>query len=149
VGTVRRQRRAVRRAAGFSWETSLASSKCVIARPDPQTEWYSKAVAVNPNHWKAQFNLGWLCLNLKQYDQALAAFRHAVKLNRFDAPGHANLGRTLFELGEDQEALQELEVAIQLDPKIREYPGFPNDKLAGRNGVSGARGRNGGKNATF
>jgi tetratricopeptide (TPR) repeat protein len=115
----------------------------------PAKEWYSKAVAVNPNHWKAQFNLGWLCLNLKQYDQALAAFRHAVKLNRFDAPGHANLGRTLFELGEDQEALQELEVAIQLDPKIREYPGFPNDKLAGRNGVSGARGRNGGKNATF
>lgn len=92
-------------------------------------DWYRKAITVNPNHWKAQYNLGWLALQLKRHDEAFMPLRQAVALNPDDAAGHFYFGRLLLSLGREAEGIRELRIAVQLDPRVRQDPEFPKDKL--------------------
>jgi tetratricopeptide (TPR) repeat protein len=111
----------------FSWPYSNIGN--VYKNREDNTraiEWFRKAVTINPNHWRAQYNLGYAAFSLKRYDEALEAFLQAVALNPDDAYGHSNLGRLLLNFGEEEEAIRHLRIAMRLDPRVGDQ-GLLND----------------------
>ena len=81
--------------------------------------WLERALAVNPDHWRALYNYGVTNANLKRWPDALGAYRKALVMSPNDARLHANVGWTLIELGQHGEADRELQVAVRLDPSLQ------------------------------
>jgi tetratricopeptide (TPR) repeat protein len=81
-------------------------------------EWLAKAVEVNPNHWRAQFNLAVALHRATRHDEALAAYERAAVMNPEDANTHANIGWILVKTGRDAEGVRALQVAVRLDPDL-------------------------------
>jgi tetratricopeptide (TPR) repeat protein len=103
----------------FSWPYSNIGNVYKNREEDAQAiEWFRKAVTINPNHWRAQFNLGYAAFGLGRYDEALEALLQAVALNPDDPYGHSNLGRLLLHFGEEDEAIRHLRIAMRLDPRV-------------------------------
>ena len=80
--------------------------------------WLAKALEVNPNHLRAQFNQGVAAARLQRYDEALGAYSRALAMNPADADAHANVGWILLTVGRQAEGLRELQVAVRLDPNL-------------------------------
>jgi tetratricopeptide (TPR) repeat protein len=85
---------------------------------DHAHQWLTKAVEVNPNHWRALFSLGVASHRAERYDEALAAYARALAMNPEDADAHANIGWILVKTGRDAEGLRELRAAVRLDPSL-------------------------------
>jgi len=89
-------------------------------RDEPDVErfhaWCGKAIAVNPNHWKAQFWFGTAAYRMKRWDEALAAYRKSVELNPGDPGGYSGIGMTLMNLGQRADAIPAFQEAVRLDP---------------------------------
>lgn len=85
---------------------------------DQARQWLTKAVDVNPNHWRALFSLGVASHRAQRYDEALAAYSRAVAMNPDDADTRANIGWILVNTGRDAEGLRELQAAVRLDPSL-------------------------------
>jgi tetratricopeptide (TPR) repeat protein len=83
-------------------------------------EWCGKAIAVNPNHWKAQFWFGTAAYRMKRWDEALAAYRKITELDPTDGDGFSGMGRTLLSLGQITQAIQALKEAVRLEPDRHE-----------------------------
>jgi Flp pilus assembly protein TadD len=81
-------------------------------------DWLQRAVRLNPDHFRAQVNLGVTLYTLERYDEAVVAYRAALALNPADALVHADLGRSLLKVGLDGEGLRELQTAVGLDPSL-------------------------------
>src|SRR5439155_890898 len=81
--------------------------------------WLERALAVNPDHWRALYNYGVTTANLKRWPEALSAYRKALAISPTDARLHANVGWTLIELGRQGEADRELQIAVRLDPSLQ------------------------------
>jgi Flp pilus assembly protein TadD len=67
-----------------------------------------RAVALQPNYFRAYNELGVAYLKLNQLDQAAEAFRRAIKINDQDYRPRLNLGITLNRQGKSQEAAETL-----------------------------------------
>jgi tetratricopeptide (TPR) repeat protein len=80
--------------------------------------WLERAIAVNPDHWRALYNYGVTNANLKRWPDALGAYRKALSISPNDARLHANVGWTLIELGHQAEAERALQTAVRLDPNL-------------------------------
>src|SRR3989442_15033286 len=80
--------------------------------------WLTKAIEVNPNHLRAQLNLGVAAPRLQRYEEALAAYGRALAMNPADADTHANVGWILLKVGREAAALRELQSAVRLDPTL-------------------------------
>jgi tetratricopeptide (TPR) repeat protein len=85
---------------------------------DQARRWLTKAVDVNPNHWRALLSLGVASHRAQRYDEALAAYSRAVAMNPDDADTRANIGWILVNTGRDAEGLRELQAAVRLDPSL-------------------------------
>jgi tetratricopeptide (TPR) repeat protein len=85
---------------------------------DRARHWLTKAIEVNPNHWRALFSLGVASHRAQRYDEALAAYSRAVAMNPEDADARANIGWILVKIGRDAEGLRELQAAVRLDPSL-------------------------------
>lgn len=83
------------RAARFADEDSV----------DAQEAWVNKGVA------HAQ---------LEEYDEAIGAYREALRIDEtdFEADAHTNLAYALWEFGETDEALEHAERAVEADPRF-------------------------------
>jgi Flp pilus assembly protein TadD len=78
----------------------------------------SAAVEVNPNHLRAQSNLGVASARLGRHDEAFAADTRVLTMNPTDANAHANVGWLLLKVGRQTEGLRELQVAVNLEPSL-------------------------------
>jgi adenylate cyclase len=90
---------------------------------DPQTlaqgfEAAQRAVALNDSLWVAHLILGYVYLNQKQYEQALAEMERGIALNQNDASSYASLAIVLSCVGRSEEALRAAEQALRLKPFV-------------------------------
>ena len=90
--------------------------------------WLERALAVNPDHWRALYNYGVTSTNLKRWPDALTAYRKALAISPNDARLHANVGWTLIELGQHLEADRELQIAVRLDPSLHAERAYLNSR---------------------
>jgi tetratricopeptide (TPR) repeat protein len=79
--------------------------------------YYQRAAAQNP--WKAGFyeNYGRLLITLKRNAEAEQAFSKAIQIDPAAATPHCLKAPLLLKEGRDQEALNELEKALELEPQ--------------------------------
>ena len=82
-----------------------------------ELEYATTAVRLDPNDNQAQWALGWSYLyNNRQYDQAMAHYLRARKLNPNDAEVLAEMGSLLIYIGQPKQAIDQEKEAIQLNP---------------------------------
>jgi tetratricopeptide (TPR) repeat protein len=99
--------------------------------------WLAKAVEVNPNHWRAQFNLGVALHRARRYDEALTAYARAATMDPEDADTHANMGWILVTTGRDVEGVRALQTAVRLDPSLERERQYVDGRL-GRDAGQGS-----------
>jgi tetratricopeptide (TPR) repeat protein len=83
----------------------------------PAIETYRSAVNSNPNSAEAYSNLGWGYYGLRNFDEAVKAFRQALSLDRNYIDAHYGLGLTLKEAGAGSEAVPAFEAVVTLAPQ--------------------------------
>lgn len=77
---------------------------------------YRRAIELHPKYHSAYNNLGnVLCLQ-GRYQEAEEAYRQALVIKEYVQP-HTNLGDLYFRMGRLDEALKELEIALELSPR--------------------------------
>jgi Tfp pilus assembly protein PilF len=84
--------------------------------PDEAAEMYRKAVKLDPGSASAQYNLGSSLARSGRFAEAESHLRIALKLSP-NAQTHTGLGIVLSELGRTDEAVANLEAAVEADPK--------------------------------
>jgi Flp pilus assembly protein TadD len=77
----------------------------------------SKATAEDRNSMEAWLNLGHAYRGLKKYDQALAAYVAAKKIDRHSIAPHVAHAKVQIELGNVELATTELNFVVEMDPK--------------------------------
>ena len=79
---------------------------------------YYKQSKLQPNSPKVHTDLGNLYGRKRKWQYAIACYRKAIDLNPQYSKAHLNLARTLFKIGKQQEFIQEMQLALALEPKI-------------------------------
>ncbi len=82
-----------------------------------------KAVALQPNHPAAHYNLALACLNAGMLPRAVAGFRRAIEIKPDFAHAYYNMGLALEQLGEHQNAIAAIRRATTLAPKMADAHG--------------------------
>lgn len=76
-----------------------------------------EAAAINPHDGEAQYQLGLIHQQRRQYSEAVRRFEAAVKIDPTDTDAHFQLGRIAREQGRMEEALQRFETVLRQDEK--------------------------------
>ena len=82
------------------------------------TEYYMRALEIDPQHTKAIRGLAHLRVGQQRHDEALNLFQRLIDIDPNDAVAHGNKGIVLSYLGRYDEALQSFDQALSLDPAI-------------------------------
>jgi Flp pilus assembly protein TadD len=98
---------------------SLAQGKALLAegKYEAAVAELSKATAEDRNSADAWLNLGHGYRGLKKYDQALAAYVAAKKIDRHSVAPHVAHAKVQVELGNVELATTELTLVTEMDPK--------------------------------
>ncbi len=78
--------------------------------------WYGRTLALDPRHEGSFNNLGVIALEQRDAPTAVHLFEQALSVESRDAKTHYLLARALFETGERERALSEVEIALRLIP---------------------------------
>ena len=76
-----------------------------------------EAAAVNPHDGDAQYQLGLIYQQRRQYTEAIQRFRNAVAIDRSETDAHFQLGRIALEQGRLEDALERFRIVMDLDEK--------------------------------
>jgi len=81
-------------------------------------EAFSQAVELRPDYSEAYNYMGLICFEAGRYDEAIAYFKRALNNVLYDTPEFAlfNMGRAYRQKGEDLQALESFEKALQIRP---------------------------------
>ena len=98
---------------------SLAQGKALLAQGkyDAAAAELSKATAEDRNSMEAWLNLGHAYRGLKKYDNALAAYVAAKKIDRHSIVPHLAHAKVQADLGRVDLATTELNLVVEMDPK--------------------------------
>jgi tetratricopeptide (TPR) repeat protein len=83
---------------------------------------FSRALEVDGTAYDPLVNLGGVMINLGRYKEAVELNRSAISLRPDDALAHAQLGMSLFAVGELDDAIGHLNRAKRLDPAHFSHP---------------------------
>jgi hypothetical protein len=75
------------------------------------------AAALNPHDGEAQYQLGLIYQERRQYTEAIQRFQNAVRIDPTETDAHFQLGRIAREQGRTDDALKHFETVRQQDPK--------------------------------
>src|SRR4029077_1232698 len=87
-------------------------------RPEAATEWFLRAVELEPESTVVHFYLGEIYYNRGLNAEALAALERAVELNPDNANAHYLMAFVLGDMGRHQDARGASKRAIQLNPPL-------------------------------
>jgi len=73
--------------------------------------------ATSPQRENALFNLGIALLQQKQYEDAASYFKESLRIRRDASDTYYHLALALRGMGDDEAALDELNIALQFDPR--------------------------------
>jgi len=76
-----------------------------------------EAAAVNPHDGEAQYQLGLIYQQRRNYTEAIQRFQNAVKIDPTETDAHYQLGRIAREQGRIDDALKEFQIVLQQDSK--------------------------------
>ncbi len=76
-----------------------------------------EAAAINPHDAEAQYQLGLIHQQRRQYTEAIQRFQDAVKIDPKEIDAHFQLGRIAREQGRLKDALEHFQAVIDLDEK--------------------------------
>ena len=79
---------------------------------------FSAALKQSPPFYPAEAGLGYVALAQKKHKESLVHFDRAVVMNPRYAPALGGRAEALLALGEDEEAVQSIEAALQADPSL-------------------------------
>jgi tetratricopeptide (TPR) repeat protein len=75
------------------------------------------ASALNPHDGEAQYQLGLIYQQRRNYTEAIQRFQNAVKIDPTETDAHYQLGRIAREQGRIDDALKEFQIVLQQDSK--------------------------------
>jgi tetratricopeptide (TPR) repeat protein len=75
------------------------------------------AAAINPHDAEAQYQLGLIYQQRRQYDEAIQRFKNAVAINAAETDAHFQLGRIAREQGRLKDALTQFQIVLDQDDK--------------------------------
>ena len=81
---------------------------------------YKEALIINPNYYKAHYNLGGVFQEMGELDEAVQSYLKSLMIEPNYVEAHNNLGNVYRELGDFDHALQSYENAIAINPKYIE-----------------------------
>jgi protein O-GlcNAc transferase len=81
----------------------------------------AKAAEATPATAESEDRIGFLYAVLRQQSTARAHFEKSVRANAAYAPAHFHLGALLWNNGEQEQGLNELQTAAKLDPNVFDY----------------------------
>jgi tetratricopeptide (TPR) repeat protein len=115
--------RAVELAPQFSaaWN-EMGTIAYQTAKFDRAEECFRESLRLDPGAFEPLVNLGGVLVTLHKLDEAWQYNGYAVLARPNDALAHSQMGRTYFELGKFDLAVQHLEKARQLDPAHFSHP---------------------------
>src|SRR5207247_8338661 len=87
-------------------------------RPEAATEWFKRAVELEPDSTVVHFDLEEIYYNRGLNDEALVALERAVELNPDNANAHYLMAFVLGDLGRHQDARVASKRAIELNPPL-------------------------------
>ncbi len=87
-------------------------------QPEVATEYYKRALEIDPHYTKAIRRLAHLRSDQQRYDEALELFQRLIAIDPSDAVAHGNIGIVLFYLGRSNEALHSFDRALFLNPNL-------------------------------
>jgi tetratricopeptide (TPR) repeat protein len=96
----------------------LQQPKAVETQLDKAIQRYYKQSKLQPNSPKIQTDLGNLYSRKRKWQYAIACYRQAINLKPRYANAHLNYARILFKIGKRQEFIQEMQLALSIEPKI-------------------------------
>ena len=96
----------------------LGNASRALDRPEAATEYFARAIELDPRNADAIDHLAMMQFTAKRYDEALALYRRMLEIRPGSAQTHANIGATLYYLGRRKEALRSFEQALSLDPEL-------------------------------
>jgi anaphase-promoting complex subunit 3 len=110
--------RATKLNAGCAYGLSLAGSEYVLSESfDQATRCYREALAVDPREWTAWYGLGSILFRRDQVAAGEYYMKRAIELNPRSSVLHGLYGLALRKCGRDDEAMAQLDTAIDLDPR--------------------------------
>ena len=83
-----------------------------------RAKYYERAIKANPDFAEAINNLGTVYYSRKSYRRATALYKRAVKLQPFSSVIHLNLGMAWLARHNDAEWQNEVQRALELDPRL-------------------------------
>src|SRR5690606_27516203 len=97
------------------WCSTYGGGTMADAQPDVIGK-YQAELAANPDSVEAKCNLGWGHYGERQYDQAIAVFREALKLDEGSVDALYGLGLSLKEAHQYNEAVPVFAKVARLAP---------------------------------
>src|SRR6185503_7976105 len=79
---------------------------------------FNSALKQSPPFYPAEVGLGYVALAQKKHKESLTHFDRAVVMNPRYAPALGGRAEALLALGEEREAVQSIEAALQADPSL-------------------------------
>ena len=89
-----------------------------LSQLDKAIRRYHKQAKLQPNSPKIFTDLGNLYRKQNKFPEAIACYRKAIKLNRKYPKAHLSLARTLLKTGKKFEFINEMQLALALQPQI-------------------------------
>ena len=89
-----------------------------LGRTKVAAEQYERALLVEPHNTEALDHLAFVRFGQKRYEEALGLYRTLIDIGHAKAQNHTNMAASLFYLGRTDEAIQNLERALSLDPNL-------------------------------
>ena len=89
-----------------------------LGRIEAAAEQYERALHIEPHNTEALDHLAFVRFGQKRYEEALGLYRTLIDIGHAKAQNHTNMAASLFYLGRTDEAIQNLERALSLDPNL-------------------------------
>lgn len=93
-----------------------ANCKTALGRTQEAIADLENVLRLNPQHYEANFNLGGLYFDAKNYDKAAGFYQKAVTVNPKSDNGFYRLAETYQQMSMKNAALQNCQKALQLNP---------------------------------
>ena len=105
----------------FTAETRFAAGQLAEAQGnlDNAIAQYKAALKLNPKHLDAMFRLGWVDVQARQYDDAIATFQRYLKATNNSVQGYNNLALAYEAAGRFEDAEQNYKAGIARDPQFQ------------------------------
>ena len=103
---------------------------------DTSADEFQQELAVNPGYIPAEYQLGYVRLEMHQADAAIPLLQDVVSRQPNHSDAHYELGKAMLEQGKVKDAIRDLETSIHLHPTDYAYyqlsvayrrEGHPND----------------------